>query len=456
MSDLIVVVPGIGGSRLAAADGTVLWDASWIGLAKQAASWGRRFDGLAPPPDGHDDGIHPEELVTGITVIPGFWNYGSYAPLTSGLKRRFGPPNVVEFAYDWRRSNEHAAAQLGNFVKCHGGNQPDRRVVIVAHSMGGIVARRYLTHHGGAGNCRLLITIGTPYRGAAKAVHRLVNGIPLLPGGFGERLVRFLQACPSVYELLPRYDCFEREGDDKRFGFRDWLPPRLDNKKVELASRFHDEIDEAVAAGTVSGVDTAAILGHRQKTSRYLTVSQAGKIKPRKELWVGDGTVPQGSAQPPEWGDVVRGTLPFWATHLDLASSNAVYRAVEGLISGQEFSQLGPEDDDGLSLSLPEVASPDDRIPVRVRTRKKRLDITASVQEDTMPLQAMTRLTATSGVKLDNDELVVYEGRLGPLPSGIYQVTIRAGAGGAPCSVSDAVTVLPTEDDDEADDDDLS
>src|SRR5262249_1730718 len=43
--------------------------------------------------------------------------------------------------------------------------------------MGGLVARWYLEHRGGAAITRKLSTLGTPYRGAAKALEQLVNGV---------------------------------------------------------------------------------------------------------------------------------------------------------------------------------------------------------------------------------------------------------------------------------------
>jgi pimeloyl-ACP methyl ester carboxylesterase len=440
MSDVVVVIPGIGGSQLATEDGAVLWNTSWVSFAKQAASWGRRFERLTLHSDNDADGVRATRLVDGLTVIPGFWSYGSYAPLTAGLRRRFGAANVTEFAYDWRRSNDHSAAKLADLIRSLGVEREDRRVVLVAHSMGGIVARRYLTHHGGGQRCRLLITIGTPYQGAVKALDRLANGIPKVPATFGLRLTTFLRACPSVYELLPRYGCFEKEGS-QRYGLNTWRPDGIDPGRFALARKLHAEVDAEIAKGMIEAVDSVAVIGHRQETARYATVTD-NRLELRPELWVGDGTVPEGSAKPPEWGRTVRGTIPFWATHLDLASNKAVFRTVEGLILGEEFSDLGPAGDDGLSISLPEVATPDEAITVRVRTRDDRLAVTASIEDDSMAIPAARHLIATRGVRLGNDELTEYEGRLGPLSPGVHHVVVRAVTAGSPHSVSGTVTVF--------------
>ncbi|HYZ09976.1 MAG TPA: hypothetical protein VE709_15610 [Pseudonocardiaceae bacterium] len=57
-----------------------------------------------------------------------------------------------------------------------------RQVVVLAHSMGGLVARHWLGPGGGAAHCRALITLGTPHRGAPKALDWLLNGVRLDPG----------------------------------------------------------------------------------------------------------------------------------------------------------------------------------------------------------------------------------------------------------------------------------
>ena len=54
-----------------------------------------------------------------------------------------------------------------------------RKVIVIAHSMGGLVARWWLTALGGHRVCRALITVGTPHRGAPKSVDWVVNGVRL-------------------------------------------------------------------------------------------------------------------------------------------------------------------------------------------------------------------------------------------------------------------------------------
>ena len=60
--------------------------------------------------------------------------------------------------------------------RAQGGPYADAQVVFVCHSMGGLIARWYIEQCGGAEITRKLITLGTPYRGAARALDQLVNG----------------------------------------------------------------------------------------------------------------------------------------------------------------------------------------------------------------------------------------------------------------------------------------
>jgi len=136
--------------------------------------------------------------------------------------------NCFQFAYDWRRSNAENAALLGQFVRQKKayieaenlkryGKRGRVKFNLVAHSMGGLVARYYLRYGeqgmpssgepklnwSGATDIKKLIMIGSPNAGSIKALEQLVHGI-----GFGPFTFRYPPALigtfPSVYELLPR------------------------------------------------------------------------------------------------------------------------------------------------------------------------------------------------------------------------------------------------------------
>ena len=84
--------------------------------------------------------------------------------------------NLLPIAYDWRLSNRYTAQWIKPTVesalerwRAQGTAYADAQLVFVCHSMGGLVARWYIEKCGGVEITRKLITLGTPYRGAAKA-----------------------------------------------------------------------------------------------------------------------------------------------------------------------------------------------------------------------------------------------------------------------------------------------
>ena len=79
-------------------------------------------------------------------------------------------------------------------------------MVVVAHSMGGLVARYWLGPLGGWRHCRGVITLGTPHRGAPKALDTLVNGVRVR-GIHLQRVSDVIRSWHSPYQLLPVYRC---------------------------------------------------------------------------------------------------------------------------------------------------------------------------------------------------------------------------------------------------------
>lgn len=85
-------------------------------------------------------------------------------------------PNLFVFAYDWRKSNEKNAVALKDYVGCVQQFYSGTKVNILAHSMGGLLARRYILDNPGTHNVDKLITIASPWLGAPKGIHVLETG----------------------------------------------------------------------------------------------------------------------------------------------------------------------------------------------------------------------------------------------------------------------------------------
>lgn len=114
--------------------------------------------------------------------------------------------DVHYFGYDWRMDNDDSAQKLKEFID---GLETDR-VNIVAHSMGGLVAARYIGN-GNENKVDKLITLGTPYLGAPKTLYTFERGGV---GSFITNLIvnnaiaEIAKDMKSVYQLLPSSNYF--------------------------------------------------------------------------------------------------------------------------------------------------------------------------------------------------------------------------------------------------------
>lgn len=147
-------------------------------------------------------------------------------PLPCGRKH----PNLFRFFYDWRRDLPESAAKLHEFLlekrkylqklyeEEYGVRDYDVRFDLVAHSMGGLLARYYLMY----GNqdlpddpgklpkldwrgCRMvdkLLAVGTPNDGYLDTFRELVEGLVLVPGA-PQLPSGILATFPSCYQMLP-------------------------------------------------------------------------------------------------------------------------------------------------------------------------------------------------------------------------------------------------------------
>jgi hypothetical protein len=93
--------------------------------------------------------------------------------------------------------------------------------------MGGLVARWYVEREAGWQITRRLITMGTPYRGAFKALDQLSSGVR--PGKWKAQLdlTPVARSMPSMYQLLPEYGasapiCCERPSQPSTVWTRQW------------------------------------------------------------------------------------------------------------------------------------------------------------------------------------------------------------------------------------------
>ncbi len=348
MGDVYVLVPGILGSVLEK-DGK---DA--FGLTAEAGfralfSGGKTIRALHLTEDpvavqDLDDGVRATRLAADAHLVPGLWKVDGYGKVGQFLRRRLklvAGETYHEFPYDWRRDNRVAAHRLAEcargWLDAQRERTPDARLVLVAHSMGGLVSRYYLECLGGWADCRALITFGTPFRGSLNALDYLVNGYSKAFGLVD--LTELMRSFTSVHQLLPIYPCVDRDdGTLARLVEVPGLLPGVDAGKVAAAREFHREIEEAVARNSadeayrhnryrrlsVVGIDQPTLQSaHWSAGKLTLLRTRAGNDES------GDGTVPRVSASPREETEDL-GSMFSSARHAALQNTDAVLTQLRG------------------------------------------------------------------------------------------------------------------------------
>jgi pimeloyl-ACP methyl ester carboxylesterase len=134
-------------------------------------------------------------------------------------------PMLTVFHYDWRLSNAVNAANLAQRVCDVRSAAPQSPVFILAHSMGGLVAKMWAAHfataqcpNGAAPDVQEIAFVATPHLGAPKAIKAIASGYNILfdeLDGIGHYFGYFERkfvldnindagmSFSSIYELLP-------------------------------------------------------------------------------------------------------------------------------------------------------------------------------------------------------------------------------------------------------------
>ena len=338
---LVVVIPGIGGSELADASGAIVYRA---GLGP-FLSVGRDPSVLDP-----NNELRPVRLIGPCSLI--CWQLiTGYDGLLNGITKGLGlSPDrvvtagkelvdpyatVVAFPYDFRRSVEQIANDLDRVVR---ERAQGRRVVLVAHSMGGLVAAWWWAFMSEGIDVDQIITLGTPFRGAAKALNVLVNGMrigPYVP----QAVTDTVRTWDSVFDLLPHYQVVD--GNDKyRYPYE--LPSGITSAVAVFSGKalnayqksrcLHDALINKVAESgrnpfTVYYSQGHATLGHASidAHSDGLVVAK-GNPRAIPASWDGgDGTVPMFSMIPYLMERDVSRWRRLAGKHQDLVEEKSVF-----------------------------------------------------------------------------------------------------------------------------------
>lgn len=432
-NDLIIVIPGITGSTLAR-DGTDIWSSKPMTLLSALATLGSNIRKLQLPDDigdqAPDDQICARALVSHLHFVPGLWSpIHGYEKLvgrlqavcarTTGNQRQFGHLNPVLFPYDWRLSNRYNGRQLkasaekalAQWRECAPQNQ-DAKIVFVCHSMGGLIARWYISREGGASLTRKMITLGTPYRGAIKALSVLADGPMPKLGRFGEKLHPVVRSFPSVHQLLPSYACVDPGNGDLRY-LSDQVDSVLSTSARRDAALFYRELEDAETADCRTAERRHAIVGVRQPTNtsaaptangRYLFSDLLGHLD-----LAGDGTV--SAASGPKGVALDDNSIHRIADrHGHLQCNSAALDEIESVVTSEPIMvKAGLHEE--LSITAPEVLAAGEPLAASISSRTGRRSILVTIADEHGTLIA-------EQMKVLRDGVIDYHSP--PLPPGGY------------------------------------
>lgn len=399
MRDMVVILPGILGSVLQK-DGKDIWDVSGKAIWKVLSSLGNSIQELElaqddPIAENLGDGIKATRIMKDTHLIPGLVKVDGYTKTSRLITDNFDvisgniyedaddkAANFYHFPYDWRRDNRANARLLKILIdkrlkrwREYSGAE-DAKVILLAHSMGGLVSRYYLEVLEGWRDCKALFTFGTPYRGSVKAVNFLANGYKQL---FID-LTQVMRSLTSIYQLLPIYEMLQIGDKYYRIAEADNIPNVVKTKAAD-ALAFHREIEAAVNKNLNdenyrNDFTTIPIIGVQQPTLQSallangkLTVSEDNPeiLQSRPDLSDGDGTVPQVSAIPIELSNSLNNNF-IAETHGSLQNHSQI---LENLLNCLKLSQfnLGTvrASQSAISVSLDDLYLASEPIEMRAR-----------------------------------------------------------------------------------------
>jgi pimeloyl-ACP methyl ester carboxylesterase len=443
MKDIVVLIPGITGSVLQK-DGKDMWAFSGGAAIRALLSLGNsvkdlELQGDDPDADDLGDGVTAPRVMPDIHLIPGLWKIDGYGKIAKAIQDEFEVEtrvNYFEFPYDWRRDNRAAARKLAreshDWLKAwreRSGNA-DAKLILVVHSMGGLIARHFLEVLEGWKDTRSLISFGTPYRGSLNAVNFLVEG---MRKGLGPvtliDLSALLRSFTSVYQLLPIYKCLDVGGADlARIAETDGIP-NVDGVRAKDALSFHRTIEDAVdahrkeAAYQDGGYRIYPVVGTFQPTmqSARLTADGVELLSAyRGEDQDGDGTVPRVSATPIELSDDPR-EMYASERHATLQNKDQVLTQLVGILSREEIDLGAFKDMFGrakprVSLEVDDLYVTEEPITARIRCEEESYSVRAVIHD------------ADSGDVVSYTEPIQggdwADVELPPLPTGSYRIAV--------------------------------
>ena len=233
----------------------------------------RYLDALALDPDGSTPRADMIGIRPNIVVGEPLWNIAGLQPVYQPLDAFLEGMGYVDgqtlfyFPYDWRKdyiSMDQALDDLVNLALQRSGKD---KVILMAHSTGGVVARNYLLRRGTA-KVDQLITMGTPYIGSPVSARAMEVGDDMGIGGhfFGDLGVglhpkqgkALAQNFAGLYDLLPSSLWFTPSPADQGAP----PPPYLVRSRLQSATVIQEPLDFAQSTAWLASRRNTTLLNN--------------------------------------------------------------------------------------------------------------------------------------------------------------------------------------------------
>lgn len=325
----VVVIHGIMGGKLATRDASGDEDLVWVNYARLVLG---RIEDFELDENGNS-------TTPGLEVVT-CGPLDEYLPLITELD---GTWQVLPFAFDWRLDIGRSADKLDAAIREWAGNEPCH---IVAHSMGGLVARRFIQDHPGTWGAMVdpeglraggrLVMLGTPNRGSF-AIPFVLTGeektVKML-----ERfdlkhdmreVLRIIDTFVGSYQMLPSPKHAFGDDREKLYKAGNWGATPVTQKLLDAGRAFQEKLDEVIDAGRM-----VYVAGYDQPTPYRVRVEAPGRFR-YQETREGDGRVPHELGRLP-------GVATFFVreVHGDLPSNERVLAGIHELLQSGATSAL--------------------------------------------------------------------------------------------------------------------
>ena len=363
----VLIIPGLMGTEMKKGDETL-----WPNLGKMFLNIGDDFmdplmfkNNLVPLDNGLATGNIIKKLETAIglinvdyteRLINEFKNQGY-------VKEASPDANLFTFPYDWRygisgifENGNTNIDLLKNKISGILEETGAEKVDIVAHSAGGLLAKKYVMENPSDNKIGKLVFVGTPNFGAPKAIKVLLSGdnsgIPFLAD---YELKKIAENLPISYDLLPsqeyynkngsyfrveRYSAFSQTAEDLDFPeTQEYLKNIFNKQAVENSQNLRTSAFENYDVRT-AGVKAYNIVGCKTATFKKLIDLQYGNqpnIYISDGYITGDGTVPFESAK----SIPANNQNKFYAVKIEhgkLLSGEGTRQKIVNIISGSSLN----------------------------------------------------------------------------------------------------------------------